>query len=84
MCETKNNLDELFYLIFKIPKNKNKKKLSFKNVKKWDSLNHVNLILSIESKFQIKIEPEESMNLLSYNKIYSFLKKKTHSTKNTK
>ena len=74
MCNTKEKLDDLFYLIFKVPKNKNKNNLNFENVKKWDSLNHVNLILSIESKFKIKIDPERSMNLLSYKDIYDFLK----------
>tara|TARA_B100000029_G_C17598600_1_gene965026 strand:- start:4284 stop:4538 length:255 start_codon:yes stop_codon:yes gene_type:complete len=76
MYDIKEKLDNLFHLIFKVPKKKIKKNLSFKNVKKWDSLNHVNLILAIESKFKIKIEPEESINLLSYKDIYSYLEKK--------
>ena len=48
MYNIKEKLDNLFHLIFKVPKKKIKKNLSFKNVKKWDSLNHVNLILAIE------------------------------------
>ena len=46
MKEIKKSLDELFYLILKVPKSKNKDNLSFKNVKHWDSVNHINLILS--------------------------------------
>ena len=75
MNKTKEKLDSLFYLVFKIPKNKDKKKLSHKNIKKWDSLNHVNLILAMESKFNIKIEPDEVVDLISYKKILTFLKK---------
>jgi len=84
MKNTKEKLDNLFHLIFKISKNKAKRNLSFKNVRKWDSLNHVNLILAIESKFKIKIAPEESMNLMSYKNIYSFLEKKASTKKNIK
>ncbi len=29
------------------------------NCEKWDSLNHLNLIVEIESEFDIAIEPEE-------------------------
>ena len=35
MNKNKKKLDDLFYLIFKIPKNKNKKNASYKNVKKY-------------------------------------------------
>ncbi len=76
MNKTKDKLDSLFCLIFKISKSKNKKNLNHKNVKRWDSLNHLNLILAIESKFNIRIMPEESIDLMSYKKILTFLKKK--------
>ena len=75
MNKTKDKLDSLFYLIFKIPKSKDKKNLNYKNVKRWDSLNHLNLILAIESKFNIRIMPEEGIDLMSYKKIITFLKK---------
>lgn len=74
MNKNKKKLDDLFYLIFKISKSKNKNNMSHKNIKKWDSLNHVSLILAIESKFSIKIKPEESIELTSYKKILNFLK----------
>ena len=69
MDKTKDKLDGLFNLIFKIPKSKEKKNLNYKNIKKWDSLNHLNLMLAIESKFNIRIMPEESVDLMSYKKI---------------
>ncbi len=74
MKNIKKNLDDLFFLILKIPKSKNKKNLNYKNLKKWDSINHINLMLSIESKFKIKITPEQNFNLNSYEKILFFLK----------
>ena len=75
MNKNKKKLNDLFYIIFKIPKNKDKKNVSYRNVEKWDSLNHVRLILTIESKFGIKIEPEDAYKLTSYKRISNFLKK---------
>jgi len=68
-------LNEIFSAVFKI-KNSKINIASYKNTKNWDSLNHLNLILSIESNFKIKIDPEISINLLSYEKIRKYLKKK--------
>ena len=33
--------------------------VSQKNCEKWDSMNHLNLIIEIESEFDISLEPEE-------------------------
>lgn len=43
---------------------------------KWDSMNHLNLIISIESEFDISLEPEEIAELKSYNSIKSLLEAK--------
>ena len=74
MTNIKKSLDDLFYLILKDTKSKNKNNLNYKNIKKWDSLNHINLILSIESKFKIKITPEQNFKLNSYKNILLLLK----------
>jgi acyl carrier protein len=76
MNKVKNNLDDLFYLILKVPKKKDKKKINFNNLKTWDSINHIKLILAIESKFKIRINPDISVNLMSYQEIFNFLKNK--------
>ena len=76
MNKVKNNLDNLFYLILKVPKKKDKKKINFNNLKTWDSLTHIKLILAIESKFKIRINPDISVKLMSYQEIFNFLKNK--------
>ena len=81
MNNIKDKLDSLFLLIFKISKNKNKTHWNFKNIKKWDSLNHVNMILAIESMFKIQIKPEETIKLISYKAILDYLKKKVKKVK---
>ncbi len=75
MNDIKKKLDEIFYVVLKVPKSKKKTHLNFKNVKKWDSLNHINLILAIESSFKVKVTPEENLELITYKKIYTFLNK---------
>lgn len=74
------NLDELFQLILKVPKQKDKKKINFKNLKTWDSINHIKLILAIESKFSIRISPDISVALMSYIEILNYLKKNSKSS----
>ena len=70
--ETK--LSKIFTVVFNI-KLSQVKKSNFNNVKKWDSLAHLNLILAIETTFKIKIDPEDSINFTSYKNIYAYLKK---------
>jgi acyl carrier protein len=57
----------------KLPKDISKMKLG--NIKGWDSLGHVNLLLEIEKKFKIKFSMQEISELKSFNKIISKLKK---------
>lgn len=44
------------------------------SVKKWDSLNHMRLILSLEEDIGRQIETEEAMALFSVEDIAAFLK----------
>ena len=74
MKNIENKLNKIFSVVFNL-KEKNIKSATFENVKKWDSMGHLNLILAIESSFKIKVNPDDSINFLSYKKIYNFLKK---------
>jgi len=51
--QNNKKLKEIFCKILKISKTKYTDKISVQNVKKWDSLNHLRLILEIERKFKI-------------------------------
>lgn len=37
------------------------------NIENWDSLKHMNLIVAVESEFDIEIEEEDIIELMSYN-----------------
>tara|TARA_Y100001970_G_C14002360_1_gene734067 strand:- start:351 stop:584 length:234 start_codon:yes stop_codon:yes gene_type:complete len=57
----------------KIPKDVSKIKMG--NIKKWDSLGHINLLLEIEKKFKIKFSMKQISELKSMKKIVETLNK---------
>jgi citrate synthase len=75
MNKIEEELKKVFKSIFKIEIKKISKKTNYKNVKNWDSLNHVKLIMAIESKFRLSIDPDNSINFLSFELILIYLKK---------
>ena len=57
----------------KIPKDMNKIKMG--NIKQWDSLGHINLLLEIEKRFKIKFSIKEISELKNMKKIVTTLNK---------
>ena len=49
---------------------------SQENNSKWDSLRHLNLIVELESEFDVSFEPEEIAEMSSVKKIIAILKSK--------
>lgn len=49
---------------------------SQKTCEKWDSMGQLNLIVELESEFDISVEPEEIGELRSYDDILRYLKSK--------
>lgn len=43
---------------------------------KWDSMGQLNLVVELESEFDVTLEPEEIGEMKSYNDIVDILKKK--------
>jgi acyl carrier protein len=48
--------------------------ISQKNCTKWDSMNHLNLILELESEFAISLEPEEISEIKTLDDIEKYVK----------
>ena len=75
----KINLDkkikDIMANIFKTSRKNISNKSSKDTIKKWDSLNHIKLIMALESKFQISIDPDEALRLLSFKDIVKFINK---------
>lgn len=46
------------------------------NCEVWDSLKHLNLVVELESAFNVSFEPEEIVEMISFNEIIKMLNKK--------
>ena len=46
------------------------------NCKKWDSMNHLNLIVELEIEFGVSFEPEEIARMVDYAAVREILKAK--------
>ena len=65
-----NTLQRLKKIFSQILKKKDLKlTVSRANEKKWDSLNHVNMIIAMENEFKIKFNANEIENMNSLKKI---------------
>ena len=50
---------------------------SQQNCEKWDSMNHLNLVIELEMEFGISLEPEEIASMRSYDDVLRIIKTKT-------
>ena len=50
--------------------------ISQKNCDKWDSMNHLNLIVEFETEFEITIEPEEMGIMKDFKTIETIITRK--------
>ncbi|HRS19664.1 MAG TPA: acyl carrier protein [Bacteroidales bacterium] len=50
--------------------------ISQKNCDKWDSMNHLNLIVEFETEFEITIEPEEMGIMKDFKTIETIISRK--------
>ena len=46
------------------------------NIEKWDSLSHIKLVMAIEAEFNVKLTPEDMMDMLSVKLIKIILAEK--------
>jgi len=49
---------------------------SQQNCEKWDSMNHLNLIVELEMEFGVSFEPEEIAEMRSYGDVVRIVKSK--------
>lgn len=49
------------------------KSISQMNFEQWDSINHISLIVEIESEFNVSFTPEEIVDMKSFAKIVLYL-----------
>jgi len=75
----KSNLDsklkEIIATIFEVEATTINGKFDAKSTDKWDSMNHMNLIVSIEEEFDLEIDEDEILELMSYQALADYLNK---------
>lgn len=49
---------------------------SFENTEKWDSLKHIELVLSIEEQFNISLDADDIVAMLSFAEIKRVMREK--------
>ena len=53
------------------------KTCSQQNCEKWDSMNHLNLVVELEMEFGVSLEPEEIAKMHSFEEVVQIVKNKT-------
>lgn len=46
------------------------------NIQQWDSLTHIKLVMAVEAEFNVKLTPEDMMDMLSVKLIRMILEEK--------
>jgi acyl carrier protein len=67
-------LDKLLCFFFKI-ETKQLNKINYNKSDFWDSLSHMNLIVEIEKKYNIKLGYKEMIKMTNYKNIIQIIKK---------
>ena len=66
MAVNMNRLKQVLADVFKIDIQTINDETSVDNVEKWDSLNHLNLVLALEEAFDISFTEEQTIEILNY------------------
>ena len=62
-------IKQIMSAVFEVPANEINESSSTDNVYQWDSIRHLNLVVSLEEEFEIEFEEEEIINLLNFELI---------------
>ena len=72
----KNEIKKIMASVFLVDENEISDDISQSNFEKWESLQHLTLIVDIESEFGVSFEPEEIVEMTSLELIEKYLDKK--------
>ena len=74
--EVRERLDSVFREVFDDESIHIRDEMTAKDVAEWDSLNHINLIVAIESKFGVKFTVKEVSNLANVGALVQLICRK--------
>ena len=71
--DIEQSIRSIFAEVFDLPIEEITDQSNPDNIKKWDSLGHINLILALEEKFKITFSPESVVEMMSVQAIRTLL-----------
>ena len=71
--EVESTLKRIISEIFEIPIDKISNDFNHQNVEEWDSMNHINLVVSVEEEFGIEIEEDKILDLMSFQALSDYI-----------
>ena len=69
----KERITKIISIVFELNENEINEFSSPENIENWDSIGHLNLIVSLEDEFEIKFTDEEIIEMLNFNLIEEIL-----------
>lgn len=71
-----HDLDDLIAAALKIAREKLSDDLEYGSIQEWDSLAHVNLMLSLESRYDLEIDEDTMVELTTVGAIRDFVRER--------
>lgn len=71
-----HKLTDIFRTVFNVPDLVMRDDLTARDVASWDSFNHVNLIIAVETEFGVRFTTEEVASLQKVGDLKELLKRK--------
>jgi citrate synthase len=71
---TSDDLQALIAEVLKIPPGTVNDELEYGSIREWDSLSHVNLMLSLETRYGVEIDEDSMVELLTVGAIRDFIR----------
>ena len=66
--------------VFAIPRDRLSPDSSPETIESWDSIQHLNLVLALEEKFQVQLSPEEIEQMHNIGQVAKVLEAKVQAT----
>jgi len=73
-----HKIKEIMASVFEVPVDSLPDSFEQSDIESWDSLHHLNLIVELESAFDISYEPEEIGEMNSFEKVVNYTKEKVN------
>ena len=71
-----NDLKKWLAAVLKLPESTINETTSMANTSAWDSMSHMEIVLSVEERYQINLDGDEIANMRSLSEIVTLLKSK--------